>query len=177
MPALRNARHERFAQEVAAGKTLEEAHRLAGYNADRRNAQHLRERNDISHRVDELLAAREQIAAKATERAIEKTGITKAWVMERLRENVERAMQAQEVGDTGEYKYDGAVANRALELLGREIGMFISRSEQGRPGEFAALDDHALNERIVEEMTAKGIPEAKVRAFLAVRQDENQPAA
>lgn len=35
---------------------------------------------------------------------------------------------------TGEYRYDarrydGGVANRALELLGKEIGMFIARAE------------------------------------------------
>jgi len=30
--------------------------------------------------------------------------------------------------ETGEFVYDGSVANRALELLGKEIGMFIDRS-------------------------------------------------
>jgi hypothetical protein len=30
---------------------------------------------------------------------------------------------------TGEYRYGGNVANRALELLGKELGMFIDRSE------------------------------------------------
>lgn len=30
---------------------------------------------------------------------------------------------------SGEYKYDGSVANRALELLGKELGMFVDRSE------------------------------------------------
>ena len=30
---------------------------------------------------------------------------------------------------TGEYQYNGFVANKALELLGREIGMFVERHE------------------------------------------------
>ena len=30
---------------------------------------------------------------------------------------------------TGEYRYDGAIVNRALELMGTEIGMFTKRSE------------------------------------------------
>ena len=30
---------------------------------------------------------------------------------------------------TGVYKYQGAVANRALELLGKELGMFVDRAE------------------------------------------------
>lgn len=43
-------------------------------------------------------------------------------------------MQAAPVTDrdgmpTGEYRYDGSVANRALELLGKELGMFIDRSK------------------------------------------------
>jgi hypothetical protein len=33
MPALKNVRHERFAQETAQGKSAGEAYRLAGYRA------------------------------------------------------------------------------------------------------------------------------------------------
>ena len=55
----------------------------------------------------------------------------------KLRENVERAMQAVPVmgkdGPTGEFKYDGAVANRALELLGKHIGMFTDKHEHSGP--------------------------------------------
>jgi phage terminase small subunit len=35
MPTLRNARHERFAQELAIGKTADAAYVLAGYRANR----------------------------------------------------------------------------------------------------------------------------------------------
>jgi hypothetical protein len=38
MLALRNARHERFAQEIAAGKSAAAAYRAAGYKADGRTA-------------------------------------------------------------------------------------------------------------------------------------------
>jgi phage terminase small subunit len=52
-------------------------------------------------------------------------------------ENAERALQHIPVLDrhgkpTGEYRYDGSVANRALELLGKQQGMFIDRHEVGR---------------------------------------------
>jgi hypothetical protein len=30
---------------------------------------------------------------------------------------------------TGEYSYSGSVANRALELLGKELGMFVDRNQ------------------------------------------------
>ena len=61
-----------------------------------------------------------------------------AYVLTRLRENVERAMTAEPVRDadgnpTGEYRYEGAVANRALELLGKTLGMFRDKVEHSGP--------------------------------------------
>lgn len=58
--------------------------------------------------------------------------VSKAWVLKGLKENFERAMQAEPVLDregneTGEYTYAGSVANRSLELIGKELGMFIER--------------------------------------------------
>jgi len=37
---------------------------------------------------------------------------------------------------TSAYVYDVAVANGALELIADETGMFITRTETGKPGEF-----------------------------------------
>jgi hypothetical protein len=56
------------------------------------------------------------------------------WIEDQLVENVKRAMQAKPVLDregkeTGEYTYNGAVANRALELLGKQRGMFGDKLE------------------------------------------------
>ena len=90
---------------------------------------------------------------KVTQRAVEKTAISKAWVIEKLVENVERAMQAEPVrrktGDgeeevPGEFVYNGGVANKALELLGKELGMFIDRKEVGGPNEFDRMSDEEL---------------------------------
>ena len=50
--------------------------------------------------------------------------LTREWVIERLIENVNRAM---EINDRT--VANGAVANRALELLGKELGMFVERAE------------------------------------------------
>jgi hypothetical protein len=65
--------------------------------------------------------------------------------MERLRENAQRALQAVQATDEdgnpiGEFRYEGAVANRALELLGKEIGMFIDRKHITRSSSFAEMD-------------------------------------
>lgn len=55
MPILDNARHERFAQEIASGKTIDEAYQLAGFAANRGNASRLNADESIRARVAELL--------------------------------------------------------------------------------------------------------------------------
>jgi phage terminase small subunit len=138
MPVLLNARHERFAQALADGKSAEEAHGLAGYKASRSGASQLKQNLNISNRVAELLAEREQIHAQSTAKAIERVSLTKEWVLARLIDNAERALQAQPVRDregneTGVFQYQGNVANKALELLGKHLGMFIDVHELSGP--------------------------------------------
>jgi hypothetical protein len=81
-------------------------------------------------------------------------------VIERLRENVERAMQPQPVLDragnpTGSYVYNGAVANRALELLGKELGMFIERRENKIVDEFDSMSDQEIEAWLDEHAEAR----------------------
>ena len=54
MPTLRNSRHERFAQELATGKTGDAAYVLAGYKENRSNAARLGADRDIQARVAEI---------------------------------------------------------------------------------------------------------------------------
>jgi phage terminase small subunit len=158
MPALRNPRHERFAQERASGKSGGEAYALAGYKPNRHNAVRLNRDQTIVGRINELLAEREKITAQSTAQAITAAGLTKTWVLERLIENANRAMQAEpvmekrdgELVETGQYRYDGAVANRALELIGKEMGMFIERQETGKPGAFDGMPPEKKRERAKE---------------------------
>jgi phage terminase small subunit len=123
MSILQNPRHERFAQELAAGKSQADAYETAGYKGDRTAASRLSTNVNVQDRVAELQG-----------RAAEGVVLTRQWVIERLVENANRAMQAEAVTDsdgesTGEYRYEGSVANRALELLGKELGMFVDRTE------------------------------------------------
>ncbi len=60
---LTNPRHERFAQELAKGKTQIEAYELAGYEPNESHASRLVRNGKVSARVDELLA-------QAAERAV-----------------------------------------------------------------------------------------------------------
>lgn len=67
------------------------------------------------------------------EKRAQRVEVTQDWVLERLMRNVDRAMEAEPVLDTqghatGEYRYDGAVANGALKLLGQHLGMYTERA-------------------------------------------------
>jgi phage terminase small subunit len=66
MPALKNVRHERFAQEVAQGKSAGEAYRLAGYRAANHSAEtagpRLLKNVQIQHRIVQL---QQKVARKA----------------------------------------------------------------------------------------------------------------
>jgi phage terminase small subunit len=175
MPALPNARHERFAQAIADGQTAGEAYLAAGYSCrphkTRGHGHRLRTRGDIQTRITELPRMRERAAEEGLERAIAQTAITKTWVIAKLRLNAERALQARPVLDkdgnpTGQYRYEGAVANRALELLGRSLGMFIERTEQGKPGDFEHLSDEELDAALAEKLTARGMTPEQVERFL-----------
>ena len=137
MPSLQNTRHEAFAQGLAKGLGNSEAYRKAGYDsapgAAAVSANRLLKDANIRSRIDEIRAEADEMDREATAKACEALSIDKQWVMSRLVENANRAMQAVEIrnqdGGTGEYKYDGAVANRSLELLGKELGMFKDKTE------------------------------------------------
>jgi phage terminase small subunit len=129
MPALKNARHEKFAQFVAKGESQRQAYILCGYKkmGAEPHSSRLASNGKVKARIDEIKASIAEGAAFRAE-------ISKEWVLRNLRENAERAMQAMPVYDregnaTGEYRYEGTVANRALELIGKELGMFRDRVE------------------------------------------------
>ena len=54
MPPLSNQRHERFAQELAKGKSAAEAYRNAGYDGDRTAASRLSTNVNVQSRLAEL---------------------------------------------------------------------------------------------------------------------------
>jgi phage terminase small subunit len=106
--------------------------------------------------VTEILGQREQSHAQSTAKAIERAALTKEWIIAKLIDNAERALQAQQARDdagnpVGDFKYEGSVANRALELLGKELGMFIDRKVVQNVDEFDDISDPLeLRQRLVE---------------------------
>lgn len=163
MSVLPNAKHELFAQELAKGISADQSYETAGFRQNRHNAATLARKQHILDRVAEILAERESIHAQATADAVKSVGLTKQWVIETLMENVARAMQAKpaklddEGAAVGEYVYQGSVANRALELLGKEVGMFIDRKEvrSGSLDELPAGTLTELREQLDAERTRR----------------------
>lgn len=158
MPALANARHERFAQERASGKSIDDAYVAAGFKANRGNASRLNANEGVQHRIAEILG-----------NAAAKVEIDQAYVLSTIHSTVERCKQAVPVLDrrgeivltetpTGDlapaYTFDAKSVLRGAELLGKHLGMFRERIEHtGKDGEPLALGDTDLARLIVFELT------------------------
>lgn len=130
MSILSNSRHERFAQELAKGKTADEAYVLAGFKESRGNAARLKANDSIVGRLSEL-----------QERAADQTEVTVASL---IREAEEVRQLAVENG-----QYSAAIA--AIREKGILSGKRIERSEHGEPGEFDRMSDEELADYIARE--------------------------
>lgn len=94
------------------------------------NAYALLQNSEITARIDALQS-----------QAAEKAVLTKAWILERLMRNariclgeetIKLAIRPRDAESTIELDIsdrEGSAANRALELLGKEMGMFVERTE------------------------------------------------
>lgn len=154
MPVLRDTRRERFAQNMASGLPAIPSYMDAGYkvspSAASAAAARLHNRPEVRARIDELLERRSRVPEQTLHKAV----VTREWVLDHLIQNVQRAMQIiPPTKEGGLFRYEGSVANKALELLGKEVGMFVDRKEVGAPGEFAELDAEGLRSAIAERIT------------------------
>ena len=108
-------KHTKFAAEYVRKPDAERAARKAGYKAGRGRA--LLKNPDVRQKIEEGLSD----AALAA-------GVSRAWVISKLKEVAERCMQAQPVKvngkETGMYVFDASGANRSLELLGKHLKVF-----------------------------------------------------
>ncbi len=114
MPLLNNPRYERFAQLVATGQSPAQAYVAAGYEEKTSYTcgPRLLKRNEVLTRVTEL---RQSVAQTAVTHA----GLNREFVLRELMDNAVRAKENQE----------WSASNRALELLGKELGLFVDRSD------------------------------------------------
>jgi phage terminase small subunit len=178
MPALKNPRHEQFANFIAAGATPTKAYALAGYKEATADVcgRRLLRNAPVLLRVQELQAEANRSSAK-------KAQLDRHWVLATLKENVERAMQAIPVkgadgNETGEYKWEGNVANRGLELLGKELGMFREKLDMTMKAEATSvsviLAKHCSLDQL-EAMRAEGV--AQIAAPVEVQAEVVEEAS
>jgi phage terminase small subunit len=176
---ITNAKHEHFCQLVSNGESATQAYILAGYseNGAKQSAARLLTNADVCARIDYLRKQKEQQHSEAVSTVIQRVGITKEWVLNNLVSVVERCMQAEPVFDRkGEavlvetpsgdlapaYTFNAAGANKALELIGSEVGMFVKKVETGGPGDFEKLSDDEIERRIKETENALGITQSAI---------------
>ena len=132
MPVLTNQRHERFAQELARGKTTVDAYETAGYSHDRGAASRLSSKDNIRKRVAELQQS-----------AWDKTELTREWVIEQLKALHSAAVENGQIGN----------AKGCVELIGKDLGMFrdseraanVTVNLESKPDFAAALDTAATH--------------------------------
>lgn len=137
MQPLANPKHEAFAYGMATGKTLAAALADAGYKPHPPSGARLLKNAKISERIDFIKAKVAKDREEAVQALTQKEALTRQWVIDNLMKNVKICMGLEQTPDG----HVPAGANKALELLGQELGMFIKRTEQGKPGEFAELDE------------------------------------
>ena len=126
---LHNTRYETFARKVAIEKqTNSQAYKSAGFKTKNVSTAAsagaaLRRRMDVTNRITALL-----------EREIERDLKTREWVDDKLKENVDRCMKRIPVTDErgqklGVWRYDARNAITALQLMGKDRGMFVEKLE------------------------------------------------
>jgi phage terminase small subunit len=142
MPALKNPRHERFAQFLAGGKSATDAYEEAGYKRSHSNGPALARTEEISARVAQINTENLERERAAATTAAERAAVTRHSLVEEAKTVLAAAKEAKQ--------HSAAVS--ALKELGILAGVRIERSERGAPGEFAEL----------ECMTA-----AELRAYIA----------
>ncbi len=113
-------RQNRFVSEYCLDLNATAAAKRSGYSP-----QSARQQGSVLLSNPAIAAAIADALANRSER----TKVDADWVIGKLTENVERAMQTEPVRDaagdpTGEYTHNATAAIRALELLGRHLGMW-----------------------------------------------------
>lgn len=124
---LANPRHEIFSHGLARGLSAREAFAEAGFRPHDSNASRLSGNDKVVRRVAELKA----LVARMRNLSTHKIILTEQWIIEQL---IGVCLDARSLD-----RPDGASANKALHLLGLQIGMFTERKEIGGPGAFAGL--------------------------------------
>src|SRR5262249_17395812 len=93
---------------------------------------------------------------QVTNQAVEQVALSRAWILDRLMRHAQvclgeiplrlkmRKAHSTDVVELETHQPDASAANRALELLGRELNLFTEKRELGKPGDFDQMTDEDL---------------------------------
>lgn len=144
-------RQERFAWLLGeGGMTQVEAYIQAGFSARSapKNAAHLANQPHMAQAIrqnkDSIRSAR-----------LEQTGLSRAWVLERLEQIVGQCLSGE--------KFNPAAAIRALELLGKDLGMFVERREVRKLPVESMSEDELVRYRAALEARKKELEMMRAR--------------
>lgn len=80
--------------------------------------------------------------------------------------------RGKDARDVRRVKFKLADKRSALELIGKELHMFIERREQGKPGDYSNLTDEQVEDKLVEQLMVRGMSEIEARKFIRNRPQE-----
>lgn len=161
---------------------MREAYLAGGFKFDRGTASKFFRRPIIAARIQEIVAERQALTRAVAAKAVEESGMDRAWTLRNLRivalvgmrgHPRHRADGTPVLDPAGNQLYgkpDLNAAKDALKLIGQENGMFRTQIELGGPGDFARLSDAELQKELLEQAQKLGLPKAALKLL------EYQPA-
>jgi len=149
-----NAKQARFVAEYLKDSNATQAAIRAGYSPDSAHVAGCRLLKN-----DKIAAAVAKGNTRVVERAAAAAGLSKAWVMEKLMAVHDSAMGDNPVVDrygnpTGTTQKNYAGANKALELIGKELGMFADVKINTSPDAWAEIQGYLKD----NGRTAESVP-------------------
>jgi hypothetical protein len=176
MPAFTNPRWEAACHERARGGDVAASYAAAGFKDNPAAATMFFKRPHIVERIQEIVQERYEDERKAREIATQEAGIDKSWVLKRLKYLTDISLQKVEVvrrgKPTGVYgAMDGPTAVKCLTLATQIGGLVVQRHEIGAPGDFQRMSDEELNESLVAQAQALGLPEDAIAGLLTFKGD------
>ncbi|MEQ8226707.1 MAG: hypothetical protein RIA64_01375 [Rhodospirillales bacterium] len=141
---LKNARHEKFAQGLAEGKTADQSYADAGYVPNRKNASRLKSKEDVQARVKEL-----------QERAQKRHDVT----IDSLTRELEEARIAALANSQASAAVSAIMGKARLHGLDeKKLRMTLKKPEDMSLTELQALLGDEEANRIAQEMAASETP-------------------
>jgi Terminase small subunit len=119
MSVLDNPKQEAFCQAYSRLRNGTKAAIEAGYSASGKRSNTAAVRASTLLKDPKIKARIAELDHELTKVATRSTGLDRAWVLDRLKQNADQALEERDRG----------AANRALELLGREVGLFTERKQ------------------------------------------------